>query len=147
MRFLLTIYILLLSSAGIFAQVAESHGMAATDSFPLPVKNNGSVRPNKKVKIIATTLKDGTAYVGEVKGKRPHGNGKAVYKNGDKYEGEFVKGLRNGKGVYRFKDGEWYEGNFKADRQHGKGVYFFADGKKYDGDWANDYMHGNGRMD
>ena len=60
-----------------------------------------------KKNIVALTLKDGTVYTGELKGKRPHGQGKAIYKNGDTYEGAFVKGKRQGHGVYRFKDGEW----------------------------------------
>ena len=62
-------------------------------------------RADKK-NIQSLTLKDGTAYVGEMKGKRPNGQGKAIYKNGDVYEGGFVttfwnckdliKGLWNG---------------------------------------------------
>ena len=83
--------------------------------------------PKKNVQ--ALTLKDGTVYVGEMKGKRPHGQGKAIYKNGDIYEGGFIKGLRNGKGEYRFKDGERYVGEFKDGHQHGEGVYTFSDGR------------------
>ena len=91
-------------------------------------------RADKK-NIQSLTLKDGTAYVGEMKGKRPNGQGKAIYKNGDVYEGGFVKGVRDGHGEYRFKDGERYVGEFKDGHQHGEGVYTFSDGRKYTGKW------------
>ena len=64
-------------------------------------------------------MKDGSSYVGEARGKKPHGQGKIAYANGDFYEGAFVKGKRSGKGVYTFKDGERYEGEFFEDRHHG----------------------------
>ena len=61
--------------------------------------SNDTVSSGKaKGKVVAMTLKDGTVYVGEMKGKRPNGQGKAIYKNGDIYEGGFLKGLRSGKG-------------------------------------------------
>ena len=90
----------------------------------------------KKAKVQSLTLKDGTVYVGEMKGKRPHGNGKAIYKNGDVYEGGFVKGRRSGKGEYRYKNGECYTGEFKDGYQHGEGTFTFADGRKYIGKWV-----------
>ena len=78
-------------------------------------------------------LKDGSLYVGEMKGRRPHGNGKMTFPNGNVYTGSFVKGKMQGKGVYLFSDGERYEGEFHAGRQHGKGICYFVDGRCYDG--------------
>ena len=34
----------------------------------------------------------GSVYTGEMKGRKPNGKGKTVFKNGDVYEGEYVKG-------------------------------------------------------
>ena len=39
-------------------------------------------------------FKDGSEYTGELKGRRPNGKGKTVFRNGDVYEGEYVKGKR-----------------------------------------------------
>ena len=41
-------------------------------------------------------FKDGSEYTGELKGRRPNGKGKTVFRNGDVYEGEYVKGKRQG---------------------------------------------------
>lgn len=41
-----------------------------------------------------------------MKGRKPNGKGKTVFKNGDVYEGEYVKGKREGYGIYTFPDGE-----------------------------------------
>lgn len=40
-------------------------------------------------------FKDGSEYVGELKGRKPHGNGKTTFVNGDVYEGHYVKGKRD----------------------------------------------------
>lgn len=37
-----------------------------------------------------------------MKGRKPNGKGKTVFKNGDVYEGEYVKGKREGYGIYTF---------------------------------------------
>ena len=39
-----------------------------------------------QIKIGTHTFKDGSEYVGELKGKRPHGKGKTTFKNGDIYD-------------------------------------------------------------
>ena len=44
-------------------------------------------------------FKDGSEYTGELKGRRPNGKGRTVYKNGDIYEGEYVKGKREVRGL------------------------------------------------
>lgn len=41
-----------------------------------------------------------------MKGRKPNGKGKTVFKNGDVFEGEYVKGKREGYGIYMFPDGE-----------------------------------------
>ena len=138
---------------GLSAQASsQSFADAVKDGF-LPLTNlmtadsssaKKSNDSNKNTQ--ALTLKDGTVYVGEMKGKRPHGKGKAIYKNGDVYEGGFVKGRREGNGEYRFKNGERYEGSFKENCLHGQGVLYYSDGKKYNGAWENDHRHGYGRM-
>ena len=46
--------------------------------------------------IKSVKMKDGSTYVGELKGKRPHGKGKLVFENGNLYEGNFVKGKMSG---------------------------------------------------
>lgn len=55
-----------------------------------------------------------------MKGRKPNGKGKTVFKNGDVFEGEYVKGKREGYGIYMFPDGEKYEGQWFQDQQHGK---------------------------
>ena len=53
-----------------------------------------------QIKIGNYSFKDGSVYTGELKGRRPNGKGKTLFKNGDSYEGEYVKGTREGYGVY-----------------------------------------------
>ena len=65
-----------------------------------------------QIKIGNHTFKDGSEYVGELKGKKPHGKGKTTFKNGDTYEGQYVKGKRQGEGTYLFRDGEKYVGEW-----------------------------------
>lgn len=42
-------------------------------------------------------FKDGAEYTGELKGRRPNGKGRTVFKNGDVYEGEYVRGNARGR--------------------------------------------------
>ena len=125
---------LLLFSGVIYADAIGHASSAITVSSPISDKNDKS---GQKVK--ALRLKDGSSYIGEVKGKRPHGKGKQIFPNGDIYEGDFVKGKMQGKGKYRFNDGETYEGDFLDGRQHGKGICHFVDGGEifFLGDSAN----------
>ena len=48
-----------------------------------------------EIKIGNYTFKDGSVYTGEMKGRKPNGKGKTVFKNGDVFEGEYVKGKTN----------------------------------------------------
>ena len=53
---------------------------------------------SSEIKIGTYTFKDnGAVYTGEIKGRKPNGKGKTVFKNGDVYEGEYVKGKLNAK--------------------------------------------------
>ena len=143
-----TLYTFLILASLAHPLSAQSFADAVKDGFaPLGNLLKGGDKdtldaPRRKTEIKSVTLKDGTLYTGEMKGKRPHGAGKATYRNGDTYEGGFLKGVRHGQGVYRFKDGETYEGEFLDGKQHGKGVFHFSDGRVYDGNWEEDYQHG-----
>lgn len=55
-----------------------------------------------QIKIGNYTFKDGGEYTGELKGRKPNGKGKTIYKNGNTYEGEYIKGKREGNGTYTF---------------------------------------------
>lgn len=41
---------------------------------------------------------DGGRYEGEVRGRKPHGQGVMTYSNGARHEGEFRDGLQSGPG-------------------------------------------------
>lgn len=112
----------------------------------------------------------GAYYIGEVKGKRPHGNGKWCTDDGmEQHEGEWLEGLPHGHGEVQYKDGKSYTGNFSRGYREGKGTYKTQDwtysgfwksgkmhgdnstmewtdgsGRKYIGDWRDGKMHGNG---
>ena len=97
MKYLYTALILaFLCQGGATAQEKKS-------GFFDKVKNTFS----SEIKIGTYTFKDnGAVYTGEIKGRKPNGKGKTVFKNGDVYEGEYVKGKREGYGTYMFPDGE-----------------------------------------
>ena len=99
-----------------------------------------------QIKIGTYTFKDGSEYVGELKGKKPNGKGKTVFKSGDTYEGEYVKGKRQGEGTYSFLDGEKYVGQWFQDQQHGRGTFYFMNNNRYEGMWYADYQQGDGIM-
>ena len=44
-----------------------------------------------QIKIGNHTFKDGSSYTGELKGRKPHGKGKTVFKSGYVYVGQYVK--------------------------------------------------------
>lgn len=52
----------------------------------------GCVSASAQLTVGYYKFKDGSEYTGELKGRRPNGKGKTVFKNGDVYEGEYVKG-------------------------------------------------------
>lgn len=55
-----------------------------------------------QIKIGNYTFKDGGEYTGELKGRKPNGKGKTIYKNGNTYEGEYIKVNARGTGHIRF---------------------------------------------
>ena len=50
-----------------------------------------------QIKIGNYKFKDGSEYIGELKGRKPNGKGKTTFKNGDIYEGESRPGCRRGR--------------------------------------------------
>ena len=76
---------------------------------------------SSEIKIGTYTFKDnGAVYTGEIKGRKPNGKGKTVFKNGDVYEGEYVKGKREGYGTYMFPTVKSMRGNgFKTSSMAG----------------------------
>lgn len=51
----------------------------------------GSTSVSAQLSLGYYKFKDGSEYTGELKGKKPHGKGRTVFRNGDVYEGEYVK--------------------------------------------------------
>ena len=47
-----------------------------------------STMATAQIKIGNYSFKDGSEYTGELKGRKPDGKGKTVFKNGDIYEGQ-----------------------------------------------------------
>ena len=58
------------------------------------------------IKIGNYTFKDGSVYTGEMKGRKPNGKGKTVFKTVMSMKEEYIKGKREGYGIYLFPDGE-----------------------------------------
>ena len=119
---------------------------ANTVADTLSVEKAPSLRVVYSQDIKSVKMKDGSTYVGELKGKRPHGKGKLVFENGDLYDGNFVKGKMSGEGIYRYSDGRSYSGEFLNGKKHGQGTFQYNDGRVYDGGWQDDCRHGYGQM-
>ena len=83
-----TLLLALLAQEGVMAQ--ENEGKKG--GFFGKIKDTFST----EIKIGNYTFKDGSVYTGEMKGRKPNGKGKTVFKNGDVFEGEYVKGKREG---------------------------------------------------
>ena len=115
---LCTIILLSLFSASMQAGSADSTAKEKPKFFNALFKKNVE-DDSKKKQIITTTLADGSIYTGTLKKRRPHGNGRILYKNGNKYTGEFSKGQCHGKGVFEAKNGEKYEGSYYEGKRHG----------------------------
>ena len=80
MKYLYTALILVfLSQEGAIAQNKGGFFGKIKDTF------------STEIKIGNYTFKDGSVYTGEMKGRKPNGKGKTVFKNGDVYERENVK--------------------------------------------------------
>lgn len=50
------------------------------------------IQTTAQIKIGSYTFKDGSEYVGELKGRNPNGKGKTTFKTGDVYEGHYKNG-------------------------------------------------------
>lgn len=87
---------------------------------------------------------DCTAYEGEYRKEKRHGNGWSKYKDGSVYDGEWRSDLRHGFGLMSYPDGSTYEGEWKNSLKHGYGVYIYSNGDKYEGQWHNGLRHGIG---
>ncbi|KAL9188910.1 hypothetical protein ACHAXT_011400 [Thalassiosira profunda] len=83
-------------------------------------------------------------YTGQLKGGRPHGQGRMKFENGDIYEGEMKDGVIHGKGVYRYADGNVYDGEWKDGDKHGSGTFTWGDGDVYEGPWVAGKEQGRG---
>ena len=49
----------------------------------------GSVSASAQMSLGYYQFKDGSEYTGELKGRKPNGKGRTVFRNGDVYEGEY----------------------------------------------------------
>ena len=130
-------------SALFISGISQAQSSGSTTSFLKTIFNNYE----KQKEVVSMTLRDGSVYTGEIKRKRPHGNGTVQYANGDVYSGTFLDGSRHGSGVYEYKNGDRYKGDYKEDKRQGSGIYEYADGRKYDGSWVDDHIQGYGRLD
>ena len=113
--------------------------------------------------------KDGK-YVGEIKNRRPNGQGTLTLPNGYMFIGEWTDGENNGLGTETWSDGKKYVGEFKESKRHGQGTMIgsfdrdkyvgeykdgekngqgiktWSNGNKYDGEWKNGAPNGQGTM-
>jgi len=87
---------------------------------------------------------NGSKYIGDFQGGKPHGKGILYMENGNKYIGNWVQNFREGKGRYVYAEGHEYFGAFQRNAFHGYGVMSFANGDRYEGNWAYDRQEGYG---
>ncbi|MDE7379401.1 MAG: hypothetical protein K2N13_10680 [Paraprevotella sp.] len=93
-------------------------------------------------------------YQGQLNGRRPEGEGTAVFETGDTYTGAWHNGLREGHGEMLYANGDKYEGEWKAGRRTGKGIYIksLKPRTHVQGDFVDGLPHGiaicytNGRI-
>ena len=81
-------------------------------------------------------------FEGEVKGYKPHGQGKMLYHGGNTIEGKWEQGSPVGPMKLSYKNKERYSGELKDLNRYGAGDFTFANGDKYRGSWENDLRHG-----
>lgn len=93
-------------------------------------------------------------YQGKLSGRRPEGEGTAVFETGDTYTGAWHNGLREGHGEMLYANGDMYKGEWEAGRRTGKGSYIKSLKPEtcVKGDFADGLPHGiaicyiNGRI-
>ncbi|MBK8491764.1 MAG: caspase family protein [Saprospirales bacterium] len=87
---------------------------------------------------------NGSRYIGDFLGGKPHGKGILYLENGNKYIGHWINNFREGEGRFVYADGHEYRGQFQRDAFHGYGVMTYANGDRYEGNWAYDRQEGWG---
>ena len=87
---------------------------------------------------------NGSRYIGDFLGGKPHGKGILYLENGNKYIGHWINNFREGEGRFVYADGHEYRGQFLRDAFHGYGVMTYANGDRYEGTWAFDRQEGWG---
>ena len=121
----LNIYTLLFFSLFTGAASGTVHNKCRVDvqncACPSPPSTQLSENNDDNTDKKAIRLKDGSYYIGEVKGKLPHGKGKLVFANSDIFEGTFVDGRIEGEGKFR-SGGNVYEGIFSDERPSAQGL-------------------------
>ena len=89
---------------------------------------------------------DGSSYIGEHSGGKPHGFGTYKWPDGDKYSGFWVNGKRHGVGFHSRENGFVYVGNFVNDLPEGDGSTVDIDGNSYSGNWNRGFQSGKGLL-
>ncbi|KAK4491245.1 hypothetical protein RD792_001979 [Penstemon davidsonii] len=88
---------------------------------------------------------NGDAYLGDFKGRIPHGKGKYMWSNGTVYEGDWEEGKMTGKGKILWPSQATYDGDFSGGYLQGFGTLVGSDGSTYKGSWKMNSQHGIGR--
>lgn len=93
------------------------------------------------------SFSDGTAYEGQVKAWKRHGQGAFTYANGDTFAGSWEADARvDGKGTMKFADGRCYCGMWQNERITGRGTMTWPEKDEYQGQWVDGKRDGRGRM-
>lgn len=90
------------------------------------------------------TLSSGSAYAGDFRDGRFHGQGGLSLVDGSNYIGGFKNGQFDGQGTLVLPGGVEYIGAFKAGKFNGKGTLTLADGGKHVGDFKDGALSGVG---
>ncbi len=92
--------------------------------------------------------KKDSKYVGEIKNRKPNGQGTFTFGKGewegDEYIGKWRDGEYEGQGTFTWTNGEKYIGEWRDGKRDGQGTYTFPDGEKYIGEWRDGKRDGQG---
>lgn len=107
----------------------------------LPVVQSEIMEPVSKTETIQYA--NGTRYIGELRGSKPHGKGCIYYSNGSHYEGSFEQGEKSGTGIHEWTNTVRYEGHWRDGKKEGEGALIFPDGSRLNGTFRDDvYVQG-----
>ncbi len=82
------------------------------------------------IKYGKVTRPDGSKYEGNIRGRRPNGEGTCIWPDETKYEGYWLHGLQHRQGKIFHKDGYLlYEGGFQKGYPYGEGKKFSKNGE------------------